>query len=55
MTQTPPDPWATLAALTPARVALGRSGPALPTREVLALALDHARARDAVPLEDDRQ
>ena len=42
------DPWAALAALTPARVALGRTGPSLPTREVLALALDHARAKDAV-------
>ncbi|WP_421934387.1 ethanolamine ammonia-lyase subunit EutC [Phenylobacterium sp.] len=43
-----PDPWTHLAALTPARIALGRAGPALPTREVLALSLAHAQARDAV-------
>lgn len=43
-----PDPWAGLAALTPARVALGRSGASLPTREVLKLGLAHAQARDAV-------
>jgi ethanolamine ammonia-lyase small subunit len=34
--------------LTPARVALGRAGNALPTREVLRFAMDHAKARDAV-------
>lgn len=46
---TPPrDPWTRLAALTPARIALGRAGPALPTREVLGFALSHAQARDAV-------
>jgi ethanolamine ammonia-lyase small subunit len=42
------DPWEDFRRLTPARVALGRAGNALPTSEVLALALAHARARDAV-------
>lgn len=42
------DPWTDLGALTPARLALGRSGASLPTREVLKLGLAHARARDAV-------
>lgn len=42
------DPWTDLAHLTPARLALGRSGASLPTREVLKLGLAHARARDAV-------
>jgi ethanolamine ammonia-lyase small subunit len=42
------DPWSHLARLTPARIALGHTGCALPTREVLNFALAHARARDAV-------
>jgi ethanolamine ammonia-lyase small subunit len=52
----PPDPWASLASKTPARIALGRAGPGLPTRHVLDLALAHAQARDAIhtPLDLDR-
>lgn len=54
MTGIPRDPWALLGAWTPARIAIGRVGASLPTREVLSFALAHAQARDAVHARLDR-